>query len=516
MILSSLLLLPLIAMGLVVLSPNRKILKISAIGSSISQFLLSTLLWLKFDNYESGFQFVENYNWLPQAGIRFLLGVDGISIWLVLLTTFFLPLLLINHFKQEPFHRALGYKEKIFPACLFALQGCLLGVFLSLDLVVFYIFWELTLVPTYLLLGIWGGSRRIYAGTKFFLFTAIGSLFMLVAIIYMMLLHQEQFGVLSSSLFDLYRVDLPFTGDLISTQGVLFFAFFIAFAVKTPLFPLHTWLPDAHVEAPTAGSVLLAAVMLKLGTYAFIRYLVPLFPQASIYWSPWVVILGVIGVFYGAMMALVQNDMKKLIAYSSISHMGFVVAGIFSLNEVGVQGALFQMLSHGVVSGALFLSVGIVSERAKNRDIDKLGGLSNKMPMFALVFFILSLASIGLPLTSGFIGEFLILKGIFYKYESLTYFAVLGVVLGAAYMLWLFQRIFWGKESELIRNLVGSDNFDLKKVELVVFVPLIFVILLMGLGPNLFLKPARPSLNDWSTHFASKNINALGLGRKNE
>jgi NADH-quinone oxidoreductase subunit M len=349
----------------------------------------------------------------------------------------------------------------------------------------------------YFMIGIWGGARRIYATIKFFIYTMIGSVLMLVAIIALMYLTQESFGQMSASLLDFYKLKIPFVGgEFFTLQTLLFFAFALAFAIKVPVFPLHTWLPDAHVEAPTPGSVILAGVMLKMGTYGFMRWTIPLFPEASEYWA-WVFILvGTIGIVYGALVAMVQTDIKKLVAYSSVSHMGYILVGLFVFNQFGVTGGLYQMLNHGISTGALFILIGMIYERTHSREISKYGGLASVLPIYTIFFFIITLSSIAVPMTNGFVGEFLILLGTFKGAEPYAYVAVTGVVFGAVYMLWMFKRVFFGEKGELVSD-EHHPLHDLNMREIFVLAPMVVLVFWMGLLPNQFLDWSKSSINHW-------------------
>ena len=361
----------------------------------------------------------------------------------------------------------------------------------------------------YFIIGIWGGERRIYATVKFFIYTMLGSVLMLIAIIYMMYLTQEAFGQMSASLLDFYRLDIPFIGgDFFTPQTLLFFAFALAFAIKVPVFPFHTWLPDAHVEAPTPGSVILAGVMLKMGTYGFLRWTLPVFPEAAEHWSWIFLLVGTIGIVYGALVAMVQPDIKKLVAYSSVSHMGYVLIGLFALNEFGVGGALYQMLNHGISTGALFLLVGMIYERTHSREISKYGGLASVLPLFTIAFFIVTLSSIAVPLTNGFVGELLILLGTFKANQGVAYVAVSGVVLGAAYMLWMFKRVFFGEKGELVKD-EHHPLKDLSVREMCVLAPMIAMIFVMGLCPNLFLDFSKASIGHFVQHQGNYNLTVM-------
>jgi NADH-quinone oxidoreductase subunit M len=440
-------------------------------------FLLSLQLWQRFEP-TSAVQFVESANWLPRYGINYSLGVDGISLWLVLLTTFLAPLIVLSTFS------AIGERVREFMIFLLLLQVAMLGTLCARDLVLFYVFWEAMLLPMALLIGIWGGERRVYAAVKFVLYTAVGSLLMLAAILYIYGKTQD------------FSFDALLAADFSRTEQLwLFAAFALAFCIKVPVFPLHTWLPDAHVEAPTAGSVVLAGVLLKMGTYGLLRFCIPFFPLAAVAFQPWLAALGVVGILYGALVAMVQRDVKKLVAYSSVSHLGFVVLGLFALTVESIAGAMIVMLAHGLSTGALFLLVGNIYERRHTRRIADFGGLAHVMPLYTFAFLFASLASIGLPGLSGFVGEFLVLVGSFAspslaRSGLLVALAAGGVILSAVYMLWVVQRMFFGPndkaENQALRDL------DLREV--CVLVPVFVFIVWMGVHPNPWLSRMQPSI----------------------
>src|SRR5215217_796113 len=434
------------------------------------------LLWSRFDAASGEFQFVERHAWIPAFGIQYVVGVDGISLLLLVLTGFLTPLALLGSW--ESVHK----KTKAFCIVLLLLESAMIGVFVSLDLFLFYIFWDAMLVPMYFLIGIWGYERRVYAAVKFILYTMSASVLMLLAILGMAYLHYTTNGAYTFDVEKLY--DLPVPGHL---QFWFFLAFAFAFAVKVPLFPFHTWLPDAHVEAPTAGSVILAGVMLKMGTYGLVRFAFPLFPNAALYFAPYLATAAVIGIIYGALVAMVQPDLKKLVAYSSVSHLGFVVLGIFSFTDQGMLGAIYQMLNHGVSTGGLFMIVGMLSDRRHTRMISEFGGLKKVAPRLVAAFLIITLSSIGLPGLNGFVGEFLILLGAFAWNPKFAAFAATGVILSATYMLWMFQRVNYGPVTEK-----NAAMPDLEPREWALLVPVIAMTILMGVLPNLFLKPMGP------------------------
>jgi NADH-quinone oxidoreductase subunit M len=489
MLLSAVVFFPLLFALILTLWPKERTLRPLALGLSIIEFIVSLVILNKFVPGSAALQMVEQYPWIERFGITYFFGIDGLSLWLVLLTTFLTPIIILGSWT------AIETRVKGFHVSLFILQTAMLGTFLAMDAVFFYLFWELSLVPMYFMVGIWGGTRRIYATVKFFIYTMIGSLLMLIAIIYMMFLTQEAFGQMSASILDFYKLDIPFIGNqFFSMQTLLFFAFALAFAIKVPVFPFHTWLPDAHVEAPTPGSVILAGVMLKMGTYGFLRWTIPMFPEAAEYWAWLFLLVGVIGIVYGALVAMVQPDIKKLVAYSSVSHMGYVLIGLFAFNEFGIGGGLYQMLNHGISTGALFLLVGMIYERTHSREISKYGGLAGVLPIFTICFFIITLSSIAVPMTNGFVGEFMILLGTFKAQEGFAYVAVSGVVLGAVYMLWMFKRVFFGEKGELVAD-EHHPLHDLSIREIAVMVPLIIMVFWMGLFPNNFLDYSKASID---------------------
>ena len=436
--------------------------KYVAIFTSLANFFLSILLWYFFDNSTPDFQFIEEKKWM--AGfINFQLGIDGISMLFILLTTFIAPLCIFSGI------HSIKFKIKEFFIAILMMETLMLGVFCSLDLVIFYLFFEGGLIPMFLIIGIWGGPKRVYSAFKFFLFTLLGSVLMLVAIIsiYWIAGTTDVIRLLDG------RIPQEF-------QYLLWLAFFSSFAVKLPMWPVHTWLPDAHVEAPTAGSVILAAILLKMAGYGFIRFSLGLFPVASDYFTPLIFVLSIIAIIYTSLVALMQDDMKKLIAYSSVAHMGFVTIGIFSLTKQGLEGSIIQMMSHGLISAALFLCVGVVYDRYHSRMISSYGGLVNIMPKYALVFMIFTLAALGLPGTSGFVGEFLVLVGALQKNILVAVLASFGVILVAAYMLWLYRRVIFGK----ITNPEIKEITDLNKTEIYIFASLVFLILFFGVYPK--------------------------------
>ncbi len=488
-LLSAITLLP-VLFAVIVMCVPKTVVRPVALLLALFEFGLSLSILSHFDKGSALLQMAENIPWIPEFGVSYYIGVDGLSLWLVLLTTFLTPLVVLGSWTS------IDKSIKGFHAALFVLQTSMLGSFVAMDAILFYVFFELSLVPMYFMVGIWGGQRRVYATVKFFIFTMVGSLLMLLAIIYLMFAAHDTLGTMTASLPALYQLKLPFiAGDLLNPQTLLFLAFSIAFAIKVPMFPVHTWLPDAHVEAPTPGSVILAGVMLKMGSFGFLRFVIPLFPEASEHFAWVFILLGVVGIIYGALVAMVQPDIKKLVAYSSVSHMGYVMIGMFALNNYGVSGSLYQMLNHGISTGALFFLVGMIYERTHSREISRYGGLAKVLPIFTILFFIVTLSSIAVPMTNGFIGEFLILMGTFAVQKGFAILAVMGVVLGAVYMLWMFKRVFFGEPGELVKD-THHPLHDLNLREIAVIVPLLVMIFWMGLFPNHFLDWTKASVDN--------------------
>ncbi len=454
----------------------------TALWTSLLVFVLSLVLWVKFDPTESGFQFNEHVAWLPEYRVGYSMGVDGISVLFVLLSTLLTPLCILASWES------VHARVREFMMSFLILETMMVGMFAATDFVVFYMFFEGVLIPMYLIIGVWGGPRRVYAAVKFFLFTLTGSVLMLLALIAMWL----QAGSTDVSV-------LMHTAFPPGMQNWLFLALFASFAVKVPMWPVHTWLPDAHVEAPTAGSVILAGVLLKMGAYGFLRFSVPMLPGASATFAPFIFTLSVVAVIYTSLVALAQEDMKKLIAYSSIAHMGVVTIGIFTFNMQGISGALFQMLSHGIVSGALFLIVGVVYDRIHSREIARYGGLADRMPAYALVFMLFMMASIGLPGTAGFVGEFLVIIGSLQVNFWLSLLGGMGMILGAAYMLYLYRRVIFGR---ITRDDLRSI-LDLSPREWVVFAPLVVLTLWMGIYPSSFTSFFDASVGAMVQHHAA-------------
>jgi NADH-quinone oxidoreductase subunit M len=462
---------------------DHKKIMYTAFGVSLLTMLISFFLLPGFDSSHAGMQFGEQASWIPTLGVEYLAGIDGISLLLILMTTILTAIAVVSSFT------AIHERVKEYYISILFLETGMIGVFISLDFFLFYIFWEIMLVPMYFLIGIWGGGRRLYSAIKFFLYTLFGSLFMLLGILAVYFLNanpQYGTGQYTFSILELQKMNLP----LWPFQFWLFLAFFLGFAVKVPMFPFHTWLPDAHTDAPTAGSVLLAGIMLKMGTYGFIRFCLPLFPAASHYFMPLMTGLAIVGIVYGALVALAQKDIKRLVAYSSVSHLGFVMLGMFALNSQGITGSILQMINHGISTGALFLIVGMVYERRHTRLIQDFGGLSYRMPIFAAVFAITMFSSIGLPGLNGFVGEFLILVGAFQNNKIYAGIAMLGIILGAAYMLWLFQRMMFGA----LDKPENQTILDMNRREIAYMVPLIIFMFWIGLYPKPFIRILEPAV----------------------
>jgi len=485
MILTSLILFPFF-ISFIFIFLNENQVKKGALISSVLYFLFSLSLFYFFDPSTANIQLVEKVNWIPVLGTYYFLGIDGISFWMVLLTSLLFPLAILSS--------TLSIKEKLKPylICLFILTGLIQGSFLALDAILFYVFFESSLLPLFFLVLLWGGEERVYASFKFFIYTALGSLFMLAGILTLMFMMRDQFGFFSSSILDFHQLNIPFIGNhILSPQALLFFAFFIAFSIKVPLFPFHTWLPLAHVQAPTAGSMYLAALVLKMGAYGFLRFILPLFPEASLFYSPYVCFLASLGIVYGALMALAQEDIKKLIAYSSVSHMGYVILGFFVFNSYALVGGYYQMITHGLSSAALFALVGFLYERTRTKKISLYGGVASQAPVYSALFFLVTLSAIALPATGGFISEFMVLFGVFQSQVKWIPFALCGVVLGASYMLYLILRVFFGKKGDL-------KITDLNYKEIIVIVPFVILIFVTGLFPRVILKYSQESLSKLS------------------
>jgi len=504
MILVGLTFLPLLGALVLMAIPREEegLLRGLALAITIVTFALSLPLLSGAD--EGGYSLMVDWEWVKSLGIHFRLGVDGLSLWLVMLTTFLMPIVLLSTYSS------ISKKVREFVVAMLVLETGMIGTFLALDLFVFYVFWEIMLIPMYFIIGIWGGDRRLYASIKFVLYTLVGSLLMLVAILYLYVKHHDAASAWSFSYFDLGRVILTPREQLFC-----YGAFALAFCIKVPLFPLHTWLPDAHVEAPTAGSVILAAVLLKFGTYSLLRFAMPLFPDAVIKTAPLLAILATIGIVYGSLVAFAQKDIKKLIAYSSVAHLAFVVLGLAMWNQKAIVGAVYQMLAHGISTGGLFLCVGVLYERRHTRRIDEYGGVASVMPKYFAIFLIITLASIGLPGLSGFVGEFLILNGSFNAYQSwssaglpsffvhpkvLATIATTGVILSAVYMLYLFQKVMFGP----LTNPRNRDLPDLTNREIAVFVPIVAMAFWLGIYPATFLRGIDPAVKRTMQAFQTK------------
>ena len=480
-ILSIVTFLPLVGALLLILIPNReRDIKWFALGITVVTLLASLHLPWHFDRAQAGFQFEQNIPWISHPNIHYHLGIDGISLWLVVLTTFLLPLCVLISWKS------VHGRVKDFFILMLLLETAMIGVFVALDLFLFYFFWEATLIPMALIIGIFGHGRRVYAAVKFFLYTMIASVFMLAALIWL---------YVHTGSFDFTVIQQAIQSGQVpgfaAAAKWLFLGFFIAFAVKVPLFPLHTWLPDAHVEAPTAGSVILAGVLLKMGTYGLLRFNVGLFPEQARANAAWISVLAIIGIIVGALVAMVQPNIKRLIAYTSVSHLGFVVLGIFSFTQIGVDGAVYQMLNHGVSTGALFMLLGMIYDRRHTYDINEFGGLATPMPVYATFFTFIMLSSVGLPLLNGFVGEFMILNGAFQARQVYGILAATGVIWAACYLLWMYQRVFQGK----ITNPANKNLHDLDARERISLWPLAIAALVMGVAPDLWLRFISPSVS---------------------
>lgn len=480
-ILSLILFVPLAGALLVALLPADapRVIKAAGIAVSLVAFILSVWLFLAFDGNRADMQFVEKVSWIPVLNISYHVGIDGISLLLVVLTTFLTPIALLASWES------VTVRLKGYVALMLLLEMGTLGVFMALDMFLFYVFWEFMLIPMYFIIGIWGGQERIYAAVKFFLYTMAGSLLMLVAILWLGYYASTlSGGAFTTDLMELMRIG---PGIPMAIQTWMFLAFTLSFAIKVPLFPLHTWLPDAHVQAPTAGSVILAGVLLKMGTYGLVRFCLPLFPYATFTFLPYIAGLGIVGIIYGALVSMVQPDIKKLVAYSSVSHLGFVVLGIFALTEEAMQGAVIQMINHGLSTGALFLLVGMIYDRRHTRLLKDFGGLAKPMPVYATIFMIVMLSSAGLPGLNGFVGEFLILLGAFRSpFLGSPWYAIVaatGVILAAVYLLWSYQRVFFGKNE----NPANQGLKDLSSRELAVLIPVLLFIVWIGVYPQTFL-----------------------------
>ncbi len=480
---------------------NPRAIKYTTLVLSLVTFLISVILFLQFDSSRAGFQFYYEKVWVSYFDAGFRVGIDGMSLLMVMLTTFISPIAILSSFG------AITKREKEYYIMLLLLQFAMTGVFISLDLFLFYIFWEIILIPMYFIIGVWGGKNRIYAAVKFFIFTVVGSLFMLIAIVWLGLHVGTEILHLPSGFttnFILIREAVFNSPIPFEVQKWLFLAFALSFSIKVPIFPLHTWLPDAHTEAPTPGSIILAGVLLKMGTYGLIRFNLDLFPQASDAYSSLLATLAVIGIIYGALMALVQTDVKRLVAYSSVSHLGFVVLGIFSFDAMGIQGAIIQMVNHGLSTGMLFLCVGIIYERRHTREISEFGGIARVMPAFTVFFGIAMLASVGLPGLNGFVGEYLTLIGAFNSDFISKWFSIVsatGVIFAAVYLLWMFQRVMFGTTD----NPSNKSLKDINKREWSALIPIVVFIVWIGVHPTTFLKVSEQSTRSLVNKLYIKN-----------
>jgi NADH-quinone oxidoreductase subunit M len=495
-ILSTITFLPLVGVALMFFirddnEAGRKNIRWIALFTTLATFLVSLLIWSGFDTTTANFQFVENKPWLD-SGIRYHLGVDGISMLFVILTTFIMPFCILASWE------AIETRIKAYFIAFLILETLMIGVFTALDIVLFYVYFEAGLIPMFIIIGVWGGRRRVYASFKFFLYTLLGSVLMLLAIMAM----YWQSG--TTDITALLQYEFP-----ASMQKWLWLAFFASFAVKMPMWPVHTWLPDAHVEAPTAGSVILAGILLKMGGYGFLRFSLPMFPLASEYFAPFVFTLSIVAIIYTSLVALMQEDMKKLIAYSSVAHMGYVTMGIFAVNAQGIQGGIFQMLSHGLVASALFLCVGVIYDRMHTREISAYGGLVNIMPKYAVALLIFTMANVGLPGTSSFVGEFLTLMGAFRVNTWVAFFATFGVILSAAYALWLYRRVIFGVlEKDSLKGL-----FDLSTREKVILYPLVILVIFYGVYPKPVFDATAVSVDALIADYTTANQAALSAAK---
>lgn len=479
---------------------SDNVIKFSALVITAINLLLSIVMFLYFDAENSEMQLTEKRFWFKDYGIFYSLGVDGISIYFVMLTTFLIPVCIIASW------RSIVSRVKEYVLLFLLLESLLIGVFLSTDLILFYLFFESVLIPMFLIIGIWGGENRVYAAFKFFIYTLFGSVFMLLAVLYIL------FNTATSEVSELIYILPLYSLDI---QKWLWLAFFVSFAIKIPMWPFHTWLPDAHVQAPTAGSVILAGILLKMGGYGFLRFSLPMLPDASRYFADFVLILSVIALIYTSLVALLQDNIKKLIAYSSVAHMGYVTAGIFTFNSQGIQGAIFQMISHGLLSAALFLCFGVLYDRMHAKEINFYTGLTHKMPKFAMFFMIFTLSSIGLPATSGFVGEFWVIFASFKKSYTFGILMSSGMVLGAAYMLWLYARIMFGKINNQVRDILDIDSRDY-----ILFASIAIIVVFLGVYPNAIIKGIKHSVDRLGinimqqTYATSHNKDFMVLSKK--
>jgi NADH-quinone oxidoreductase subunit M len=484
--------LPLVGFSILLFIPESqgRNIRYTALGTSLVTLVLSLLLWASFDASNPNLQMVQRWNWLPQLNISYYVGVDGLNLILIVLTAFIMVIAVVASFSASVIQER--GREKLYYLFMMLLAWAMIGVFVAQDLIIFFIFWEVSLIPMYFLVGIWGGEKRVYAAVKFFLYTMAGSVLMLLAILYV----GSQAGTFAvpeiTAAIQSGVLVFPFS-DVFSPQSVLFLGFFIALAIKVPIWPLHSWLPDAHVQAPTAGSVILAGVLLKMGAYGLIRFCLPMFPDAAVAWAPYIALLAVIGIIYGAWVSYAQTDMKKLVAYSSVSHMGFIVLGIFALTAAGIQGSIIQMVNHGISTGGLFLIVGFLYERRHTKELSAYGGLWKAMPLLGAISLVVVLSSMGMPGLNGFIGEFTILLGSLGSQVVgllFTLVAALGIILAAVYMLSFFQKIFMGE----LKDEENAHLPSLKWNELAVLVPIVVLAIVIGLQPAPFMRPADASV----------------------
>lgn len=486
-ILSLLIFFPLVAaLFILIFFKGGKTTMWAAFAASIVEFILTIPLMTNFDKSETAMQFVEKVDWIPALGIQYSVGVDGISILMVFLTTMLTAIAILGSFTY------IQKRQKEFYIAMLVLETGMVGTFLAMDFFLFYLFWEAMLIPMYLIIGVWGGKRRIYAAVKFFLYTFAGSVLMMLAIIALYFKHGAVTGEYT---FDIMKITAQYAAYSVPFQMLVCAAFFLGFAIKVPMFPVHTWLPDAHVEAPTAGSVILAGVLLKMGTYGMLRFCLPITPIASIKMMPFVAIMSVIAIIYGALVAMVQKDIKKLVAYSSVSHMGFVTLGIYALNVSGIEGGILQMFNHGIITGALFLLIGLIYERTHTREIADYGGIAKSVPVFATIFLIFTMGSIGLPSMGAFVGEFLVLVGAFQAFSDWAILAAIGVIFSAVYMLWCYQRVLYQSLNTKWENLK-----DMNVREVIYIFPLLIVVFWIGVYPETFTEYMHASVKNLVDH----------------
>lgn len=489
-ILSTLIFFPLIAaLFLLIFCRTAKFAMWGAFWASVVEFIMTIPLMTNFDKSFGGMQFVERHVWVKSFGIQYYLGVDGITILMIFLTTLLSMIAILASFTY------IQKRQKEFYISLLILETSMVGVFLALDFFLFYIFWEAMLIPMYLIIGVWGGKRRVYAAVKFFLYTLFGSVLMLLAIIALYYVHGQATGDFT---FDIMKITESYTAYGKGFQYLVFGVLFFGFAIKVPMFPVHTWLPDAHVEAPTAGSVILAGVLLKMGTYGMLRFCLPITPYATIKLMPYVAALSVIAIIYGALVAMVQKDIKKLVAYSSVSHMGFVTLGIYALNQSGIEGGILQMFNHGIITGALFLLIGLMYERTHTREIADYGGIAASVPVYATIFLIFTMGSIGLPSMGAFVGEFLVLVGSFKAFSDWAILAAIGVIFSAVYMLWMFQRVLYQSLNKRWENLA-----DMNLREIIYIFPLLIIVFWVGLSPESFTSYIHESVKQLVQHMTT-------------